>query len=230
MTAIIKHYASEDALLSSFVPQIASQLSDAIARRGHAYLVVSGGRTPVALFHQLRLLPMNWQKITVLLADDRWVDTTHADSNAALVREHLLKNQASSANFINLLAGSESIEADVTSANRRLAEIPTFDVVILGMGDDGHTASLFPCSEELQEGLQTSAAVLAVTPQTAPHKRLSLSRSRLLNSRQLYVQLKGKSKAEVVEKALAHSPTDSLPISHFLHQTEVPVQVLLADV
>lgn len=230
MSEKMKYYASEEALLSSFVPQIAAQLSEAIAERGHAYLVVSGGRTPVSLFRQLRLLPMNWHKITVTLADDRWVDEAHPDSNAALVREHLLKDQASSAKFISLVVGAENIAEDVAAANQQLAQIPTFDVVILGMGDDGHTASLFPCAEELVDGLHTSEAVLAVTPKTAAHQRLSLSRSRLLNSRQLYVHLKGKNKAVVVEKALASPPTDSLPISHFLHQTQVPVQVLLADV
>lgn len=228
MSAEVKTFTANSALLGYLVSAITSQLQDAITARGQAYLVVSGGRTPIPLFEQLSMFPLAWQKVTVLLADDRWVPASHQDSNARLVRQHLLQNQAAHAQFIGLVGEHANIAADVQAVQAQLTQLPTFDVVILGMGDDGHTASLFPCSEELNEGLQTSATALAVTPTSAPHQRISLSRTRLMNSRQLYLHISGASKAAVLNTALHQPPTATKPISFFLHQSDVPMQVVLA--
>ncbi|CAI8157411.1 MAG: Uncharacterised protein [Pseudidiomarina mangrovi] len=96
------------------------------------------------------------------------------------------------------------------------------------MGDDGHTASLFPCSAELQHGLTTSDDALLVQPTTAPHQRISLSKQRLLNSRHIYIHLSGASKAAVLEQALQPGPDSAMPIRAFLRQQQVPVTVMLA--
>ena len=104
--------------------------------------------------------------------------------------------------------------------------MPRFDVVILGMGEDGHTASLFPCSAELEHALSTDDAVAAMTPTTAPHQRMTLSLSRLLNSRQIYFHLSGAGKAKVLAQALQENA--DFPVSRVLQQNNVPVEVMLA--
>ena len=237
----IRRFASDAGLVTEFVAELVARLQAAIAERGHAYLVVSGGRTPLPLFQRLALAAVDWSRVTVCLADERWVAADHDASNERLLREHLLKGHLlqgqavkSSAlnclplNFISLLPKAIEPQQALAELQQRLAGLPTFDVVILGMGDDGHTASLFPCSAELQHGLTTSDDVLLVQPTSAAYQRISLSQQRLLNSRQIYLHVSGASKAAVLQQALQDGSTSSMPIRAFLHQQQVPVTVMLA--
>lgn len=226
MTALVKEFNHDSDLIDQFSRQLCRELEQAVAERGHAYLVVSGGRTPVPLFERLSKQMLPWPKITILLADERWLPATDAQSNERLVRAHLLQHQAAAANFISLLTADADAADAVAQINERLAKVPRFDVVILGMGEDGHTASLFPCSAELEHALSTDNSVAAVTPTTAPHQRMSLSLSRLLNSRQIYFHLSGAGKAKVLEQALQANA--DFPVSRILHQDSVPVEVMLA--
>lgn len=240
--AEVRRFASDDGLLAEFVPLLVAQLQAAIVARGQAYLVVSGGRTPLPLFQQLAQAPLDWSRVTVCLADERWVAADHDASNERLVREHLVnaKGQAvkgSALNclplglpleFISLLPTAQAPQQALAELQQRLAGLPTFDVVILGMGDDGHTASLFPCSAELQHGLSTTDDVLLVQPTSAPHQRISLSKQRLLNSCQIYLHLSGASKVPVLQQALQPGPESAMPVRAFLHQQQVPVTVMLA--
>lgn len=225
-TAVVETFTSEDALTQAFTQTIYEQLKQAIAERGRAYLVVSGGRTPVPLFSLLSQQDLPWSQVTVLLADERWLPASHEASNTRLVRQHLLQNNAADAEFLEFANDAESVGAAVAAFNQQAAALPTFDVVILGLGEDGHTASIFPCSQQLNDALTTEAACLAVTPTTAPYDRISLSKSRLMNSRTLYFHLVGASKAEVLNQAM--QPGASFPASVFLQQDTVPVKVMLA--
>ena len=226
MTALVKEFNHDSDLIDQFSRQLCRELEQAVAERGHAYLVVSGGRTPVPLFERLSKQMLPWPKITILLADERWLPATDAQSNERLVRAHLLQHQAAAANFISLLTADADAADAVAQINERLAKVPRFDVVILGMGEDGHTASLFPCSAELEHALSTDDAVAAMTPTTAPHQRMSLSLSRLLNSRHIYFHLSGAGKAKVLEHALQADA--DFPVSRVLQQQNVPVEVMLA--
>ncbi|WP_127346673.1 6-phosphogluconolactonase [Pseudidiomarina mangrovi] len=233
----VRNFASDAELLAAFVPMLQQQLQGAIDVRGHAYLVVSGGRTPIPLFEQLAQLPLDWSRVTVCLADDRRVPLDHDASNERLVLEHLAtakgqktaKGQALKGSALKCLPLSLiSLGGSLSEVQQRLASLPTFDVVILGMGDDGHTASLFPCSAELQHGLTTSDDALLVQPTTAPHQRITLSKQRLLNSRHIYIHVSGASKAAVLQQALLQGPDTAMPIRAFLRQQQVPVTVMLA--
>ena len=226
MTALVKEFNHDSDLIDQFSRQLCRELEHAVAERGHAYLVVSGGRTPVPLFERLSKQMLPWPKITILLADERWLPATDAQSNERLVRAHLLQHQAAAANFISLLTADADAADAVAQINERLAKVPRFDVVILGMGEDGHTASLFPCSAELEHALSTDDAVAAMTPTTAPHQRMTLSLSRLLNSRQIYFHLSGAGKAKVLAQALQENA--DFPVSRVLQQDNVPVEVMLA--
>ena len=213
-------YYSRYEIDSALTKTIATQLRQGIASRGSASLVVSGGRTPKGLFQTLSSAELDWEKVTVLLADERWVPETHADSNSAMVKSLLLQDEAASANWIDFGAGQEDADAEVARITEILSAMDSFDVVILGMGVDSHTASLFPCSIELPEGLSTTAPVLMTQPTTAPHRRISLSKDRLLKTELGIIHLLGDSKLEVYEKATAHADDDMHPISHFAHHDQ----------
>ena len=225
----LHQYSDTKALNQDFARQLVTLLTEAIASRGQAYLVVSGGRTPTALFNTLSEAELAWDKVTILLADERFVPVDAADSNERLVKANLLKANAAAANFISLYSEAPSAEQAIAAILPRLESLPAFDAVILGMGEDGHTASLFPCSKELAAGLAADApAVLAVNPTTAPHQRVSLSLPRLLNSRQLFLHLVGQSKLAVLTQAQAGSDVTSMPIRAILQQPDVDVAVMYA--
>ena len=213
-------YDSRDDLDAALTQAIATQLSQGIASRGSASLVVSGGSTPKGLFKTLSSTELDWKRVTVLLADERWVPETHADSNSAMVKSLLLQGEAAAANWIDYGAGQEDANAEVARVAEILSAMDSFDVVVLGMGADSHTASLFPCSTELPAGLSTTAPVLMTQPTTAPHRRISLSKDRLLKTELGIIHLVGESKLEVYEKATAHADDDIHPISHFAHHDQ----------
>ena len=103
-----------------------------------------------------------------------------------------------------------------------------FDVVILGMGEDGHTASIFPCCAQLDEGLTTKDLILATEPTTAPHQRMTFSKAALLNSKQLYLHLVGENKEAVLNQVRESNDERKAPINAFLNQDKVPMTIMLA--
>ena len=191
-------------------------LSAAVAERGSASLVVSGGSTPKGLFAALSTADLPWSKITVLLADERWVPNDHADSNERMVKEVLLQGAAANAGFISLTPAYPDTEANLAEVRAALAAIDTFDIVILGMGGDMHTASLFPCCNEVNDGLTTSDAVLMTHPTSAPHARVTLSRQRLSNTRRGLVHIVGDDKWQVLAVARATDNEAAAPIGAFV--------------
>ena len=195
------HFESASTLDKALADTVVSKLAHAIDSRGHASLVVSGGSTPKGLFALLSEAALDWARVTVVLADERWVEADHDDANRRMVRESLLRGTASEATFISLADAYPDTHAALHDVERALADIDQFDVVILGMGLDGHTASLFPCSLELQEGLTTTAPALMTQPTTAPHKRISLSRKRLLATHYGALHIVGNEKKKVLVDA-----------------------------
>ncbi|MCY1353900.1 Glucosamine-6-phosphate deaminase [compost metagenome] len=192
---------------------ISNALELAIRVNGWAVLAVSGGRSPVPMFERLRYRPLRWDVVTVTLVDERVVPPDHPDSNAALVRAHLLREAAGSAAFIPLVADAQDVAdpaAAVARANRAFRQP---DVVVLGMGEDGHTASLFPDAPELQDALSDpQPAYLLAHPGTAPHARITLNLAALLAAERAFLSVTGEAKAKVLERAL-QGPTPALPVS-----------------
>ena len=223
-------FENASALDIALSEKVAGLLGASIAAKGSASLVVSGGRTPMGFFHLLSQQILDWSKVTVLLADERWVDADHADSNEKLVRENLLINEASQASYLPLKnAADQAVDGEAECA-QALAELGTFTVLILGMGDDGHTASLFPGAEALPAGLalDSGRSCIAVTPTAAPHERISMTLPRLLNTERLIVHISGQNKQKVLEQANAGNNVEELPIRAILQQTQVPATVYWA--
>ena len=216
------------ALARALADEIQVELQEAIAARGQASLVVSGGRTPVVLFNQLATEKLAWDKVTVSLADERWVGVNEPDSNERLIRAELLREHAAHAQFIGLKNAATTPEAGLEWCWRSLARIRRpFDVVLLGMGEDGHTASLFPDSPQLAAALSSSLppACVAMQAPVAPHERISLNLNALLDARRIILHIQGESKWAVYQAAISHGPVEQLPIRAILHQHTVPVEV-----
>lgn len=211
----IHEYANSDVLVANFSQQIAALLEQAIATKGSASLAVSGGSTPKPLFKALSNIDLAWANINITLVDERWVDTQHRDSNEKLVRENLLVNFAKNANFVSITTADQNAEDAVDEIDLRLKEMGLpIDILILGMGEDGHTASLFPCSEQLQDGLnmRRQSAVLATQPTTAAHQRMSLSLASIVASKNVFLHIVGLKKREILEQALSNHTALEKPI------------------
>jgi 6-phosphogluconolactonase len=223
-------FENTSALDAALTAKVSDLLKAAIAAEGKASLVVSGGRTPVGFFHLLSQCQLDWSKVTVALADERWVNADHAASNEKLVRENLLINEAFSAEYLALKNTAENAVDGEAECQQRLNAVGRFTVVILGMGDDGHTASLFPGAEALPAGLalESGRSCIAVTPTEAPHERISMTLPRLLNTERLIVHISGQNKQKVLEQANAGNNIEELPIRAILQQTQVPATVFWA--
>lgn len=219
------------ALAHALSGEIEVDLREAIGARGAASLVLSGGRTPRRLYEQLGAEKLDWTKVWVTLADERWVETTSDQSNEKLVRDTLLKGEAAAARFSGLKNPAPTPEAGADWATRALQRIPRpFDVVVLGMGDDGHTASLFPGSLALARALDPSAApaCVAVNSLTAPHARMSMNLAALLDARRIILHIEGEQKWQVYLRARSPGAAAELPVRAVLHRKETPVDVFWA--
>ncbi|MEM9595680.1 MAG: 6-phosphogluconolactonase [Acidobacteriota bacterium] len=224
-------FDSPNKLADALAESLAADLRVAIQERGEASLVVSGGSTPVPLFAGLARQLLPWHQVTVLLADERWVDPGHDASNEGLVRRHLLVDEAEGAQLVGLKNDAATPEEGWEACEAALTAVPRpFDVVVLGMGADGHTASLFPGAPELGDGLDPAGErlCLPVRPPGAPHPRMSLSLAALLASRRCVVHITGDEKWRVYRRALAKGPVGSLPIRAILARGREPIDVYWA--
>ncbi|WP_028631467.1 6-phosphogluconolactonase [Pseudomonas parafulva] len=206
-------------LAATLAEDVAARLRAAIAANGHACVVLSGGRSPVAFLEQLAGQPLDWNNVTVSLADERWVPVEHADSNAGLLARHLFKGAAAKARFLGLYQQAPNLEAAAELADQALGELPPIDVLVLGMGDDGHTASLFPGSPNLALGLDTThpRRCLPMLAPVVPHQRLSMTRSLLAGAAFTALSVQGQGKLATLRAALADNDLAQMPIRAFLH-------------
>ena len=213
------------ALDNALAEYVAQRLSEAIAARGNASLVVSGGSTPLGFFRRLATISLPWSNIQITLADERWVPIDHPDSNEGQLRRIFPASALIS--MVSLRGEADSPEQQVTQLNQRLQACAPFDLVILGMGNDAHTASLFPDAPQLQTGLDPAAsdACLLVDPPVAPHQRISMTLARLLNAEQILVHITGEEKANVLQTAWSANSPEQYPIGAVLRQQSTPVFV-----
>lgn len=206
-------------LAEALATAVAAALRVAIETQGQATLVVSGGRSPIAFFECLARQPLAWSQVVISLADERWVPVNHATSNEGLVRRHLLRGPAAAARFIGLYQVASSLEQAALQAEQALAELPPIDVLVLGMGDDGHTASLFPHSPNLAEALSAACPrrCLPLLAPAEPRQRLSLTLPVLAAARLPLLAIQGQAKLATLAAALAEGEVASMPVRALLH-------------
>jgi 6-phosphogluconolactonase len=209
--------------------RVAARLRTALAERGRAVLAVSGGSTPKDFFARLSRETLDWANVHVTLVDERWVPETDERSNAQLVKSRLLQHAASAAQFIPLYTGDATPEAGLAVANARIDALPLpFDAVVLGMGDDGHTASFFPGGDHLAEALDLDgrARVLPMRAPAAGEPRITLSLPTVLETRALYLLVSGEKKRDLLaDVRLGLDAAQNYPVRAVLAQSRVPVAV-----
>ncbi|MFT3763824.1 MAG: 6-phosphogluconolactonase [Pseudoxanthomonas sp.] len=209
--------ADGDALAVALAQRVADDLRAALAARGRASLALSGGSTPKRFLQALSRQALAWPKVAVTLVDERWVGEDSDRSNAALLRSHLLRNEAATADFVPLYRAAADVEQALAEVEAALSPLLPLDVAVLGMGADGHTASFFPGGDRLAEALDPDATAI-VLPMRAPgagEPRITLTLPVLRAARRLYLHIEGAQKRAVLERAL---DGDDLPMAAVLQQ------------
>ncbi|UGB38153.1 6-phosphogluconolactonase [Frateuria soli] len=217
------------ALAVALAERVADRLRAGLLERDFALLAVSGGRTPLHFFDLLSQAPLDWSRVHVTLVDERWVDERDPRSNARLVREHLLRHGAAAARFVPLYTGAATPEQGQAEAGRRIRALPLpFDAVVLGMGQDGHTASFFPGGDRLAAALDPDepGGVLPMRAPGAGEPRITLTLPTLLDTRHLFLHIEGENKREVLAQArLGLGEAANYPIRAVLARSPVPADV-----
>jgi len=227
----MKEFPDRSTLVKNLAEQIQSLLSTAIKKNGKASLAVSGGSTPVELFERLSGLDITWSNVVITLVDERWVEPEAEDSNEHLVRTHLLKNKVAGATFIPMKNSAVTAGEGEAECAKQLQKVPRpFTVLILGMGGDGHTASLFPGAEKLAAAIDMNSGkiCMGIAPLTAPHQRMTLTLPAILDAKHIFLHITGPEKQDVLEKAMAKGAPEEMPIRFILSQQTTPVSVYWA--
>ena len=216
----MQSFPNREALAKTLAQDVAAALSARLAVQVQAMLAVSGGSTPGAFFTALSQTALDWSRVVVTLVDDRWVPEESPRSNAALVRRHLLVNNAAAARFIPLYNGAASPQAGVAALEAQFAQLPlSLAAAVLGMGEDGHTASFFPGGDRLADALAPAQgqSFEAITAPNAGEPRITFTLPVLLKADLLALHIEGAAKRKVLGQALSAGPVEAMPVRAVLH-------------
>lgn len=226
---MIETFTDGHSLAEAAAGAVTAALSAGLKRNGSAGLAATGGRSPGAVYDLMALEPLDWRRVRVTLTDERWVDPDSPESNERLVRERLLQHRAADAVFHPLHGREPDPQEAAAHASELLHAWPPFDAVMLGMGEDGHVASLFPGSSALKLGLDPSAPACISVPtgdgRPPPQARLSLTVRPLTTAALVVILASGAAKRAVLEEALAGGDVEQLPVRAVL-QSARTVRIL----
>lgn len=213
---MIHEFESKEIMFEFLCNKVIEDLKEAIKTKGTSTLLVSGGSTPKPLFQLLNQCELDWEKVTVGLVDERYVNNTSEFSNENLVTNNLLTNQAKKASFVPMVFNSENenLNLEMVKNAYKVFENPT--VVLLGMGDDGHTASIFPNDETSTIANSTSELIAITNAPNHPKRRITCSTLLLKNAKHTYLLFTGDNKKVILEEA----KDKKYPIGEFLDTIE----------
>lgn len=221
---ILREFDSREEVFQALADEVSMRLRNAIVGRGFASMALPGGTTPTPLFEHLRVDPLDWSKVTVMLGDERYVPETSDRSNTKLLKENLLLEKASLANYQPFFIDGLNVDDAVTRLTPEFDNLIPLDVCVLGMGADMHTASLFPETPELPQALSPDAPTIMAIGANEDEPRITLTARSLEVSRYIAVLIVGAQKKAALEQALNAKDAHEAPIKHFLSdqfQTEV---------
>jgi 6-phosphogluconolactonase len=227
---LFRGFRNVDDLQTALAADIAERLTAGVARHGRASFVLSGGTTPGALYDVLSKCEAPWKDVAVTLSDERWTDARSERSNENLARTRLLVANAAAAHLVPLKTMHARAKDGEAAADAAIAAMPRpFDVVLLGMGTDGHTASLIPGANGLSRALDRAdpALVRAIDPPdlSAMGERLTLTLRAILDARWIVLLIRGEDKLAAYRHALAGRDVLDAPVRAVLQQSDVPVSV-----
>lgn len=207
-------HADETQWVDVAVVEIVAGLEHDLKAQGHARLLVSGGGTPAPVYRALSRQALDWSRISIGLVDERWLPVDDADSNARLVRETLLQHRATDARLEPMLVPGRNFDDSIAEANRLSARA---SVMVLGMGPDGHTASLFPGMKGLDDALASAADYVGIDASGCPGaqswpRRISLTPAGLSRPLRRILLLRGEAKLQLLQRALAGEDARELPV------------------
>jgi 6-phosphogluconolactonase len=227
---IFNTFDNRAVLVESLSKRIINNLNLAIKEKGFACLVLSGGSTPKKLLSTLSQINFAWEKVHVTLVDERWVDPSSQESNEKLVCDYLMQGFAKAINFLLLKNGAPTAKDGVKETEEKLKHFcDNIDIAILGMGKDAHTASFFPNTDELEFALTTKQLCCPTTATVEPKERITLSRSFLLQAKNLILHIEGREKEKVFEEASKASEVTQMPIIAMMQQEKPILEVYYAD-
>lgn len=229
-------FQDRDGLFSALLPDCQQNLQSALAARQRASLLVSGGSTPKPLYQQLSQSTFDWSRIDIALVDERWVEPGTPGSNQTFIADNLLQYQAANAHYIPSKTSHLTAQQGLSQCEDNYQQLQRpFDLVILGMGPDAHTASLFPHADNLAAALDAKntqlCAALTVRPSAVTGEfveRMTLTLHGLMQARQLHLLITGDDKLAVYQQAKREQDYLASPISAVLNQNQVPVKVYWA--
>lgn len=202
-------YADSEMMMIDLADRLASELRAAIAADGHASLAVPGGTTPGPVFDTLSAIGLDWDKVHVMLTDERWVPEDSERSNTGLLKRRLFTGAAAAAHYLPLYAPAERPEEKLDALQEALAPHLPLSVVLLGMGADMHTASIFPGADQLDAALNGDATLVAMRAPGAPEPRITLSAKVLNDAMRRHIVIIGAEKRAALEKAQGLSPEEA---------------------
>ncbi|WP_421419487.1 6-phosphogluconolactonase [Pseudoalteromonas lipolytica] len=233
-TIVEKFFASKDELTAELSASLEQRLVAGIKDDGRAVLMVSGGSSPAPAYKHLSNLDLDWQNIDVAMVDERWVDASHDKSNEAFINSTLLQNKGAAANFITM-------KNDALTAHNGIAQCEAayqtlkrpFDVTILGMGPDGHTASLFPHADGLEHGLATDDLVCAINAIESDvtgkiTERMTLTLAAIAHSKVVKLLISGEEKLAVYKQAKEGGDVADMPLRAVLNHPTINIEVYWA--
>lgn len=224
----LQEFTSREGASLAAAGKIVASLERRLGGQTPTNLVVTGGSSPVQCYAQLAKADIAWRNVRLVLSDERWVPPDHPDSNEKLVRDTLLTGHAAQAGLLPFYDAAMSITERSEDFSREYAGFDTAACALLGMGDDGHFASLFPDAENLQVGLRPGSSIFCIPVNTtsSPYPRISLTLSALLKSDELVLLCFGDAKRDVLDKASRGE--GNFPIAHLLRQSHVPATIFWA--
>ena len=217
MTYELKEYPDRELMMMDLADRIASELRGTLAHEDRASLAVPGGTTPGPIFDTLSALHLDWDRVDVMLTDERWVPMGSDRSNTRLLHDRLFRDQAAAAHLIPLFGETATPEDSLDRLSAGVEAALPLSVVLLGMGADMHTASLFPGADRLGEGLSPKApAVLPMRADGAPEPRMTLTARVLNGAMSKHLVITGATKREALEKASKTKDVMAAPVKSVL--------------
>lgn len=221
------HFKTRLEASTAAADRMAELLAYRLDNQGKASIIVSGGTSPRDCMTALAKAPLDWPRVQIALSDERWVPPDHEDSNERLVRESLLVGPAASAQMLPVYAEGVTPQQRCDTLQDPLPTLP-FACSLIGIGTDGHFASLFPDAEQLALGLDVESGRLyiPVTTAASPHARISMTLAGISRSDEIVLLFFGDDKLEIYEQAKADA--EAYPLSRLLRQKRAPIRLFWA--